>query len=149
MFSPRKNSTSYLKDDLGTMPSNSTPISNRSIAKPILFHQKNNDSLNYSSKKTFAPDEFNHRNHPWLHPSFLSRKKMEAYALLRTTVNLTMLQSKIATHSLSSAISSITLWMPNYFQKWTYDGDTTIFVSKKVMNGKPHSAPTSDSSNRP
>ena len=42
--------------------------------KTCSLHQKNNDSLNYSSKKTFTPDKFNHQNYPWPHPSFLSKK---------------------------------------------------------------------------
>ena len=96
----RKISINSLNADPGITQLTLPLVLNQPTARPIPYHPKSNRHFASLLKKTFELDEFNLLNHRWPHPSFLSRKKMERYALHKITANLTTSRSKITIHSL-------------------------------------------------
>src|SRR5882762_1016201 len=80
---PGKISTNSQNDNLGITLLTSPQVLNQLIARLIPCCHKNKNISRSLSMKIFTPDELSHHPHPWHHHSFLSKKKMESYALLK------------------------------------------------------------------
>src|SRR6202790_4932351 len=87
---PRKISTSFLNEDLGTTLSNLPLGSNPPIARLILYRNKNKRIFRNLSMKIFVLDVFTHQNPLWPHLSSLSRRKMENFAPHKIIESLTI-----------------------------------------------------------
>ena len=111
------------------------------------LHQKNTNNRNYLSRKISRRDIFDQ----WHPLSFLSTRKMESYDQHRITGTSINGQSRTPTHC-HSYWKSWTRSRPlerNILPNLMFDGDSTMYASKTVTNGKQQSKPTSDYTNQP
>jgi len=85
--------------------------------------------------ENFAPVEFALHHPLWLHHFSLSRRKTDRYAQHRLPkVKRRHNQNRYPLPLISELIDK--LGNAKSFQKWTYDGATITFVSRKMTNGK-------------
>ena len=116
---------------------------NRTPQKPckqrsIQCHLMNRKSWTNSSMKIYAKDTSDLLNPP-LHPqSSLLKRKMANYNLYRTTTDSMNTPLKTDTHSLLSLTSLVGFVMQKSLPSLMSDGDTTMFESRRGMNGKEH-----------
>jgi len=133
----------------GTMPLISKMTSSLNIARSTLSLYQNKLNWTNSSKKTLKKDIFDHPSHQWPHLSFSLIKNMENYDPVRTTESLMKELSRMLIHYSWSLNSSTNSKVPNISLNWMSAGDTTMFISRMEINGRPPSRPTRDSSNPP
>ena len=148
--SSKKKWNTSLNQDHGTMPSKRNLDLNLKCSNHITSHRKNANNRNYLSRKISRRDTFDHQDHQWHPLSFSSTRKMGNYDQHRIIGTSTNGQSRMPTHC-HSYRKSWTRSRPlerNISPNSTFDGDSTMYASRMVTNGKWHSRPTSDYTNQ-
>ena len=91
--------------------------------------------------------KYRHLNHLKPPPFSLFRRRMEDFALARTIGISMNIWSKMPILSPSSQPSSTNSWEQSCAPRWTFDGGTTTFASRKGTNGRWCSSCYSDKQN--
>ena len=100
------------------------------------------------SKNTSKRATYVHRKAHTPPPSSSSKRKMDDSNQSRITDDWTNGRYATDTPSLSSVNSSHVSKKHLYSPNLTYDGDTTMYASKKATNGRPHSSQIKACSNQ-
>ena len=121
---------------------------NPNLSKITILLLRNKLNLTSSWKKFWKKVISICCNRSWNLHSSLSKRKMANFDPVRITVISMIGPSKMHTCYLLYQNSWTNWKVPNTFQKWMYNGGTTISGLDKGMNGKLHSRQTKDYSNQ-
>ena len=130
---------SLLNNPLAMLLTSRTPLILR-YPKHILWIQRKWTLEKSSLTSISSLVKSENPNHPKPPPSSSSKRRIEGLALSRTIYTSVNTWSRMPTHSPSFLPSSTNWNKPSTSPRWTCDGDTTTSISKREMNGRPHSS---------